>query len=136
MRRAPKKPPACGLCGGPPRSTAEIAQELREFPAFWRALGVEGWAESKWALDEHGAVQFGDYHSASGASQLAVTADVALPALALELEGKFCRWCSHEVAEGTAHRTKLVFIALLKSLMPSGRDERAEEEFELQAVAA
>lgn len=136
MKRPPKKQPTCGACGGRPRQALEIAQELREFPAFWRSIGVESWSESKYAIDLNGEPAFGDYQHADGSSQLAFTADVGLPALALELEGTFCRWCAVAVAERTAHRTKLVFVALLASLMPSGRDERAEEEFQLQAVAA
>lgn len=134
MRRTPKKQPACGRCGGPIRSVAEIAAELREFPAFWRCIGVEGWAAHGRVLADRPYLE--DLAEATGASQLAFVADDGLPALALELEGKCCRWCALDVARERVGQQLLVYVGVLASFVSSGRDERAEEEFQLQAVAA
>jgi hypothetical protein len=128
-RTAPKRLAPC-RCGAAVRAVAQVAKELRDFPASWRAVGVESWSESDYAIDSGGEVRFEDRHYAQGAGQLAHCADVILPELALELEGR-CQDCARAEAARLGHLRKLVFVGVLADFRASGRDERAEEEFEL-----
>jgi hypothetical protein len=111
-----------------------VAADLAEFARSWRATGVRYWSESSRALDQSGEVRWEDLGRASGDDVLAHVADVGLPALAVELEGKLCRSCARVEAERREHLRKLAFIGAVAA--SPGRDERAEEEFQLQAVAA
>lgn len=135
-RRAPKKPAQCSAvrrwedrfyrCLDVVRSVAEVAAELRGFSVRWRASGVECWSAYP---------MVGDYGRQDGSAMLAAVADTELPALAIALEGKLCRRCAREEAERQGLALKLAFLGCLTGLA-SGRDERAEEEFNLGAVAA
>ena len=133
-RRVPREPPQCvgarvpGYCGhpsdrclNPRRPLAEVAEELRDYPARWRAAVYQHVTApvDPLELEERERRQVGH----------AIDEDLA--ALALELTGKLCRWCAEEQALRFLSLRKLVFVGLLGSFRASGRDERAEEEFEL-----
>lgn len=133
MRRAVKLK-LCRRCSGPLRSVVEVAAELRTWAPIIRAQHLqqeEGYAE------KYPETAPSPREVNVGADRyVAYCADLDLPALATELEGRLCQWCARRATRGFLTTRRLVFEALLAEYRTTGRDERAEEEFELARCAA
>ena len=129
---APAEPPKCRHCSGPVRSVAEVAAELRTWTPSIRA--------EHFRHEEEYAAKFpttapGPRELKSGAEAYAAyCADLHLPTLALELDSQLCWCCAYDAARRFVHLRRLVFEGLLAAC--GGKDQRAEEEFELARCAA
>jgi hypothetical protein len=127
-------PSGCSRCAGPVRSVAEVAAELRTWTPSIRAehLRHEEAYAAKYPPTAPGPRELNE----NSDRYVAYCADIHLPALALELDSQLCWCCAYGVARRFVHLRRLVFEGLLADFRTSGRDERAEEEFQLQTVAA
>jgi hypothetical protein len=113
-----------GPCPNSCRSVEEVAAEVLSFAPHWRAAVYNGCAPPD-ASEMRGRED----------SMVAYCADLDLPALALELIERLCRTCAEDRAEQFLALRARVYLALLAGFRSTGRDERAEEEFQLRAVA-
>lgn len=112
-----------GRCWGTRRPAQTVAEELRDYGVKWRAITFQviDRTSDPWELQDAGARQV-DYRL-----------DEDLMTLGLELTQKLCRGCAEVKARAWLWTRKLVFIGVLAAA--TGRDERAQEEFNLGAAA-
>lgn len=139
-KRAPKPPPTCRQirfawpCGARIRAPAEIAAELRTWAPERRAEHFRH--EEEYAARYPGTApslrEVGDLAD----RYVAYCAEVHLLRAASELDAGLCWSCAYDAAHRSLHLRRLVFEGLLAGFATSGRDERAEEEFELARCAA
>lgn len=131
--RSPAKAKGCGRCVyGVVRTLQEIAEELRTYAPKWRAWSIEGEIDY---LAKSGRPADAGRMDENAGRLVAHCAEEDLPALAAELTG-LCRCCARRAAESFTRTRQLAFIGLLRAFRSTGRDERAQEEFQFQAVAA